>query len=147
MSPLTFMAIVLFLTFAITLVIVLTDETMTSEQQSNSMAFTTFLAIVGILFLVIDREPTKKKSWNELTFDEQCKILAQDIKEGRQKWFLNPSIGEQDTYVVAILPPKNMNEMGCGKHIETTKKDICRLIFAGKIKNPEMVNGVLTYLK
>jgi len=141
------MAMVLFLPFAITLVIALTDETMSSEQQSNSIAFTSFLAIVGMLFLVIDREPEKMKAWNDLPFEEQCRLTAIDLKMGRRSWFLNPLTAEEGGGFHAVpLSSENMNEYGGGIHIITTEKKITKLMLDGEIKNPELVNGILTHL-
>lgn len=138
-----------FILFAIILIIVFTSNTMTKEQMINSVAFGLIATAVGIFLLIrTDRIEKKEKIdwWNGLSFEEQCQCMAADLRSGDRQWYLNPFIGEDDKYIVAILTKKEMNEFGHGKHLPATQEEIVKLHFKGKLKNPEMFNGVLTYL-
>jgi hypothetical protein len=147
MSYFRFIAFSLFFLFAIVFIVSLTSKTMTVDQQFNSLIAGIVSVIVGMIFLLIDRKPAKTKAWNDLPFEEQCRLTAIDLKMGRRSWFLNPLTAEEGGgFNAVILSPNNMNEMGGGMHIETTEEDICKLLLDGKIKNPEMANGVMTYL-
>lgn len=122
------------------------DPTATVVQKLNFIKIGVVFAVFEVIFHFIKKKH-EKKPWNELTFDEQCKILARDIRKGRRQWFLSPVLEEGDGSNAVPLSFSNMNEFGGGVHMPTTKEKVAKLLLDGKIKNPEMVNGVMTYLK
>ena len=110
---------------------------------TNPSPGTEFIAwssmIIGVaLWVLVSYKRTEW--WNNLTLDERCQELASDLHSGQKGWYLN-SYGAK--YFFAPLERSNMNEMGGGPHISTTREEVLRLLKAGKLENPELAEKTI----
>lgn len=131
----------LFFLFGITLVLVFSGSNGTAEQDFNSLFMAVIAFGLGCAFMLYWRYGPRP--WNEMSFTEQCKQMAKDIKSGKRIWYLNPDGAD---YLAVPLSHKNINEFGGGVHIVTSLSIIKDLAKKGKIKNESLLNEVLRFL-
>ncbi len=79
-----------------------------------------------------------------MSFTEQCRQMAKDVRSSKRVWCLNP---DSDGYRAVPLSPKNMNEFGGGIHIKSNLTIIKDLVQKGKIKNEPLLNEILSFLE
>lgn len=79
-----------------------------------------------------------------MSFTEQCRQMAKEVRSGKRIWHLNP---DGDGFDAVPLKHKNMNEFGGGVHIITNLTIIKKLVQEGRIKNEQLLNEILIFLE
>lgn len=79
---------------------------------------------------------------NSYSFEKECEIMAQDLKNKKRSWYLNEVDGD---FIAAPLSPRNMNQMGGGAHLRTNVEQIKKLCDEGKVLNKDTVEKILSY--
>ena len=92
-------------------------------------------ALVGAGLLLV-ASWRKRRWWNNMTVNERCSWIAEELYDGERGWYLNCFLNTN--YFFAPLKKSNMNEFGGGKHEPTTREIVLQLLKEGRIENDEV---------
>jgi len=99
-------------------------------------------ALVGAGLLLIANWQ-KRHWWNNLSVSARCSWIAGELHDGERGWYLNCFLNTN--YFFAPLKKSNMNEFGGGKHEQTTREAVLKLLKEGRIENDETTKLIIEH--